>query len=90
MSTSMYALSRSEKVCLIFAIAFLTSAVIYGTLAGRIVRAMSADTLVTILQDCPVLLMISLSAGFISTALGHYVVRQCLKPEPARGGVQHY
>lgn len=84
MTTSMYALSRSEKVCLIFATAFLTSAVIYGTLAGRIVRAMSGDTLVTILQDCPVLLMISLGAGFIVTALGNYVVRQCFRAEPRR------
>lgn len=89
MTTSMYALSRSEKACLIFATAFLTSAVIYGTLAGRIVRAMSADTLVTVLQDCPVLLMISLGAGFIATALGHYAIRQCLKTEPGREGILH-
>lgn len=84
MTTSMYALSRAEQVCLIFATAFLASAVIYGSLAGRIVRALSGDTLVTILQDCPVLLMISLSGGFIATALGHYVVRQCIRTEPRR------
>lgn len=89
MNTSMYALSRSEQLCLIFATAFLSSAVIYGTLAGRIVRAMSGDTLVTILQDCPVLLMISLSGGFIATASAHYVVRQCMKPEPRREGALH-
>lgn len=84
MNTSMYALSRYEQVCPIFATAFLTSAVIYGSLAGRIVRAMSGDTLVTVLQDCPVLLMISLSGGFITTALGHYVIRQCFRTEPRR------
>ncbi|VYU35865.1 hypothetical protein [Metakosakonia massiliensis] len=87
MTTSMYALSRSEQACLLFAIAFLTSAMIYGLLAGRIVRAMSADTLVTILQDCPVLLMLSLSGGFIATATGHYVIRQCLRTEPSREDV---
>ncbi|MDU4242107.1 MAG: hypothetical protein E7I22_05020 [Bifidobacterium longum] len=89
MTTSMYALSRSEKACLIFATAFLFSALFYGTLAGRIVRAMSADTLITILQDCPVLLMISLGAGFIATALGHYVIRQCMRAESDRGEILH-
>lgn len=87
MTTSMYALSRSEQACLLFAVAFLTSAMIYGLLAGRIVRAMSADTLVTILQDCPVLLMLSLSGGFIATATGHYVIRQCCMTETHREDV---
>jgi hypothetical protein len=77
MTTSMYALSRSEKACLIFATAFLLRTVLRHARRANC-QAMSADTLITILQDCPVLLMISLGAGFIATALGHYVIRQCM------------
>lgn len=84
MTTSMYALTRSERACLLFAVAFLVSATVYGLFASRVVRAMSGEVIVTILQDCPVLVMISLSAGFISTALGHYAIRQCFQTEPDR------
>lgn len=81
MTTSLYALSRSERTCLIFAVAFLLSGVFYGMLARRVVRAMSGDTLVTILQDCPVLVLISLCFGFLMTACGHYAIRQSLRSQ---------
>ncbi len=78
MTTNTYALSRTEHVWLLFSVTLLTSAASYGFLAARVVRAMSRPELTTYLQDFPVLLLISLSAGFLFTAAGLYACRQTL------------
>lgn len=84
MNTSMYALTRSGRACLLFAVAFLASATLYGLFACRVLRVMRGDVIVTVLQDCPVLVLVSLSVGFISTGMGHYAIRQCFRGEAFR------
>lgn len=79
MTTNSYALSRTERVWLLFSVTMLVSASFYGFLAARIVRAMSRPDLTILLQDLPVLLLISLSAGFILATAGHYALRVALK-----------
>lgn len=88
MTTNTYALSRTERVWLLFSVTLLASAASYGFLAARVVRAMSRPELTTYLQDFPVLLLISLSAGFIFCAVGHYALRVSLKEKP-REEVRH-
>ncbi|WP_318366418.1 hypothetical protein [Enterobacter sp.] len=78
MTTNLYALSRTERVWLLYSITLLASAASYGFLAARIVQAMSRPELTIYLQDFPVLLLISLSAGFLFTATGLYACRQTL------------
>ncbi|EIQ7172805.1 hypothetical protein LVQ34_003121 [Escherichia coli] len=82
MTPNSYALSRTERVWLLFSVTLLASAAFYGFLAARIVRAMSRPDLATFLQDLPVLLLISLSAGFIMATAGHYALRVSLKGKP--------
>lgn len=78
MNTSLYALTHSERCWLIYSVAFLLSSAFYGSLAGRVVSAMSRPDISMILRDCPALLLISLSAGFFFTTVGHYAIRQSL------------
>lgn len=78
MTTNTYALSRTERVWLLFSITLLASASFYGVLAHRVVSAMSRPELTILLQDFPVLLLISLSIGFFLSATGLYVCRQTL------------
>lgn len=78
MTPNSYALSRTERVWLLFSVTLLASAAFYGFLASRIVRAMSRPDLVIFLQDLPVLLLISLSAGFFFATAGLYACRQTL------------
>lgn len=78
MNTSTYALTRSERACLLYSIAFLVSATFYGLLAERVVRGIGRSELTTILQDFPVLMLISLCAGFFFTTAGHYALRQSM------------
>ena len=88
MTTNSYELSRTERVWLLFSVTLLAAATFYGFLAARVVRAMSRPELTTYLQDFPVLLLISLSAGFIFCTVGHYALRVSLK-EKAREEVRH-
>jgi len=77
----MYALSRSERGWLVFSIAFLVAAIIYGSLAQIVVSAMPHPETAIFLRDCPVLLLISVSTGFFFTAAGHYWIRQARIPD---------
>lgn len=80
MKTTSYALSPSERACLQYSVAFLVSAVFYGLLASRIVLGLARPEMTTLLQDFPVLLLISLCAGFFFTATLHYAIRISLHP----------
>ena len=82
MTTNSYALSRTERVWLLFSVTLLASAAFYGGLANRMVSVMNRPELTTCLQDFPVLLLISLGIGFFSTATGLYVCRQNLVRKP--------
>lgn len=88
MKNYMYALSRSERGWLVFSIAFLVAAFIYGLLAQIVVSAMPRPETAVFLRDCPVLLLLSVSTGFFFTAAGHYCIRQARIPEN-RGIVAH-
>lgn len=85
MITYTYALSRTERVWLLFSITLLVSATIYGFLAARLSRELSKPELSVYLQDMPVLLMISLSTGFMACTAGHYVLRISLQKPTYRG-----
>jgi len=78
MNTTTYALTRSERACLLYSIAFLVSAIFYGTLSAFVVSGTGRSELATYLHDFPVLLLISLSAGFVFTTAGHYAIRQSM------------
>jgi len=78
MENHMYALSRSERGWLVYSTAFLVTAIIYGSLAQFVVSTLSHPESGMVLRDCPVLLLISLSAGFLFTTVGHYAIRQAL------------
>ncbi|WP_096149293.1 hypothetical protein [Enterobacter hormaechei] len=82
MTTNSYALSRTERVWLLFSVTLLVSAAFYGGLAHRVVSVMNRPELTTCLLDFPVLLLISLSIGFFSIAAGLYVCRQSLIRKP--------
>lgn len=82
MTTNTYALSRTERVWLLFSVTLLASAGFYGGLANRMVSIMNRPELTTCLQDFPVLLLISLSTGFFFTTVGLYVCRQTLVRKP--------
>lgn len=82
MTTNSYALSRTERVWLLFSVTLLVSAAFYGGLAHRVVSVMNRPELTTCLLDFPVLLLISLSIGFFSIAAGLYVCRQNLERKP--------
>lgn len=84
----MYALSRSERGWLVFSIAFLVAAFIYGLLAQIVVSAMPRPETAVYLRDCPVLLLISVSTGLFFTTAGHYAIRQFRLPDN-RGIVLH-
>jgi len=84
MTINTYALSRTERVWLLFGVTLLVSAAFYGSLAARAVRAMLRPELALFLLDFPVLLLISLCAGFFLSAAGHYVVRISLKENVMR------
>lgn len=84
MTTNSYALSRTERVWLLFSVTLLVSASFYGFLAARLLRALSRPDMTTVLQDLPVLLFISLSAGFMLATAGHYALRLALKDKPAK------
>lgn len=70
MTTNTYALSRTERVWLLFSVTLLVSAAFYGVLAHRVVSVLNRPELTTCLQDFPVLLLISLSIGFYSPSPG--------------------
>ena len=82
MTTNTYALSRTERVWLLFSVTLLMSAAFYGVLAHQVVSVMDRPELTTCLQDLPVLLLISLSIGFFFTVTGLYVCRQTLARKP--------
>ncbi|EOZ9285801.1 TPA: hypothetical protein N5O03_003958 [Enterobacter hormaechei subsp. xiangfangensis] len=82
MTTNTYALSRTERVWLLFSVTLLVSAAFYGGLANRVVSVMNRPELTTCLLDFPVLLLISLSIGFFSIVAGLYVCRQALARKP--------
>ncbi|UKJ23726.1 hypothetical protein L6Y89_22885 (plasmid) [Enterobacter mori] len=82
MTTNTYALSRTERVWLLFSVTLLVSAAFYGVLAHRVVSVQNRPELTTCLQDFPVLLLISLSIGFFFTVTGLYVCRQTLARKP--------
>lgn len=84
MTTNSYALSRTERVWLLFSVTMLVSASFYGFLAARLLRALSRPDMSTVLQDLPVLLLISLSAGFLLATAGHYALRAALKDKPSK------
>ena len=81
MTTNSYALSRTERVWLLFSVTLLVSAAFYGVLAHRVVSVMDRPELTTCLQDFPVLLLISLSIGFFFNH--HRAVRLASDPEPS-------
>ncbi|EEE0771355.1 hypothetical protein ACRPLT_004419 [Citrobacter freundii] len=85
MITYTYALSRTERVWLLFSITLLVSATIYGFLAARLSGGLSKTELSVYLQDMPVLLMISLSTGFMACTAGHYALRISLQKPTYRG-----
>ncbi|MDN2488163.1 hypothetical protein MML63_21260 [Kosakonia sacchari] len=85
MNTSMYALTRSERACLQYSIAFLVSAIFYGFLASRVVRELGRPYMTSLLQDLPVLLLISLCVGFLFTTVTHYAIRQSFAQRPREG-----
>lgn len=82
MTPDSYALSRTERVWLLFSVMLLASAALYGGLAHRLVTLMTRPELMLFLLDVPVLLLLSLSAGFFFTAIGLYVCRQTLSRQP--------
>ncbi len=86
MTHSTYALSHTERTCLVYSMVSLVSATFYGFLAGRVVRSMSQVDLVMVLHDFPVLLLISICAGFLFTSTAHYAIRQALTHD--RRGVE--
>ncbi|EMZ1285189.1 hypothetical protein ABC521_004228 [Salmonella enterica] len=86
MTTYTYALSRTERVWLLFSVTLLVSATFYGFLAGRLAGALSKPELSTYLLDLPVLLMISLSTGFMACGAGHYAVRVSIQKPGQREG----
>lgn len=88
MKNYMYALSRSERGWLVFSMAFLVAALIYGSLAQIVVSAMPRPETAVYLRDCPVLLLISVSTGLFVTTAGHYCIRQYRLPDN-RGIVFH-
>jgi len=88
MMTKTYALTRTERAWLFFSVALLVSAAFYGFIAARVVRAMSRPELTLFLQDFPILLLISLSAGFFLSVAGHYALRISLSEKTA-GGIRH-
>lgn len=88
MTHSTYALSRTERTCLVYSMVFLVSATFYGLLAGRVTRSMTQIDLVMVLHDFPVLLLISICAGFLLTSTAHYAVRQALSHD-SRGVEAH-
>lgn len=79
MTTFSYALSRTERACLQYSIAFLVSALFYALIPGWAVNGMEHRYLTTVLLDFPVMLLISLSAGFLFTTAGHYAIRQAFR-----------
>jgi hypothetical protein len=81
MTTNTYALSRTERVWLLFSVTLLVSAAFYGVLAHH-GSVLNRPELTTCLQDFPVLLLISLSIGFFFTVTGLYVCRQTLVRKP--------
>lgn len=76
MTTNSYAISRTERLWMLFSITLLVAAIFYGYLASRVVMAMGNAELTTILQDFPVLLLTSMSVAFALTGAGHYAIRQ--------------
>lgn len=82
MTTYTYALSRTERVWLLFSVTLLAAAAFYGLLAHRVVSVMARPELTLCLQDFPVLLLIALSAGFFFTATGLYACRLTLSRKP--------
>ncbi|EDV0839721.1 hypothetical protein OY10_004592 [Salmonella enterica subsp. enterica serovar Havana] len=82
MTTYSYALSRTERVWLLFSITLLAAAAFYGVLAHRVISVIDRSDTTTYLQDFPVLLLISLSAGFFLTTVGLYVCRLTLSRTP--------
>lgn len=82
MTTNTYALSRTERVWLLFSVTLLVSAAFYGVLAQRVISVLDRPELTTCLQDFPVLLLISLSIGFLFTVTGLYICRQTLDRKP--------
>lgn len=76
MTHSTYALTRTERTCLVYSMVFLVSATFYGFLAGRVTRSMAQVDLVMVFHDLPVLLLISICAGFLLTSTAHYAIRQ--------------
>ncbi len=88
MMTNSYAISRIERAWLFFSVTLLVSAAFYGFLAARVDRAMSRPELTFFIQDIPVLLLISLSAGFFLSAVGHYILRAAMN-EKTQGEVRH-
>ncbi|AXZ45869.1 hypothetical protein AM363_02305 (plasmid) [Citrobacter freundii] len=87
MTTHSYAFSRTERVWLLFSVTLLVSATIYGFLVARLAGGLSKSELSTFLQNIPVLLLISLSTGFMACTAGHYALRISLqKPAFRRHG----
>lgn len=82
MTTNTYALSRTERVWLLFSVTLLVSAAFYGVLAQRVISVLDRPELTTCLQDFPALLLISLSIGFLFTVTGLYICRQTLDRKP--------
>lgn len=75
MNTSMYALTRSERACLQYSIAFLVSALFYGLIADRVVTGMDHQRLTLVMLYFPVLLLTSMCAGFFITTVAAYAIR---------------
>ncbi|WNJ82286.1 hypothetical protein RJE46_24755 (plasmid) [Cedecea neteri] len=80
MNKNTYALSRIERLWMLYSITFLVCAICYGLLIGRLITAGGSSGAVSSLQDLPVLLLISLSVGFFFTGAGNYVIRQSMRP----------
>ncbi len=80
MTTHSYALSRTGRVWLLSSVTLPVSATCFGFFIGRLAEVLLTTALKLYLL---VLLMISLSTGFMACGAGHYAMRVSLqKPEP--------
>lgn len=85
MMTTTYALTHSERGWLMLSVAFLVSGIIYGLLIQRLLVAPVSNDAALGLQVVPIMILFSLSLGFLLVTAGHYAFRVSLR-QPAKEG----
>lgn len=82
MTTTTYALTHFERGWLMLSMAFLMSGIIYALLILRLTWTLASTDALAGLQLVPVILLFSLSLGFLLVTAGHYALRISLKQPP--------